>query len=947
MWVRAKHGWGAGVILVLLVGIITPAWAQGKHIYRRLEIVFLVDQSGSMGGTATRAATDPDGVRYEAVRYSLDWLGNFRAQQAMLGNPLDIRISIVYFGDTAERMPFSGQGDKANYWVSLTPKSLDDWANQRETVTQASSAAAFAKTFGKTDLGNTNFRDAFQLAIENFNLLPAGNLPAQDRLQSIVLLTDGDPCAPNRLDWYDTTCRTTSDKVTHMQNLQADIRSGFSGSNQLVYAFGIVQTDAYWDNYAGEWNSITAGRARKLSGFDQVGMNFNHVLIELVKSLLSDERNDEVQLGISVLEPASTVAGLRTVEHYISPFQERMTISLFKSKPDTFLYLVDPSGKQLQAKDVESVSGENTTLEIWQVKNPAPGTWKFGASMYDAAQSRQVSDPNASISIDLVRAQFSVEVDSVTQMYQPVTVTVYVKDTDGERVPSYSDQSFELAGTVDIVPPSGADYARQIELSRTDRGIYRVSFVPVEAGDYSFFVKSVAGLNKEVTYDQETTSTVQETKVEVQGLAETSLQNIPQHYSLHFFDTAQQEITDSLNVVQFGLIFVPRGTGTCQAPGSQAIRLVQENTTTLHNQFDKPGEYDVCLRVEIQDQTNAGNPPIVVRDNVPIGNLKIEHVTQLGLTLRGPMPTVANLEPVTKTIQDRDTKPIKVDYELSVPLLKGKRLPGWYWPSNTVSVVLQVVAATDPTQPVGIQELLPDDGAPYFKMRILDRDRDNQEIAKDVWLKPTGDPSIWSAQLPVLKAGHYTITIEAPLEKIGNSLYAFAPSMNVIQQELVVEHNVYPDVIRYGGSVLLGVFAIYLVGFRGTRNLRARIGAAQGTLVILREAGDGRLEPVSKSLNMSQRRRNRFVFGLNEFPLVDPPLTALQVISNRRLAKQKSVRVKYEINRKPATIDRLETGQHFPIYEDMEGVKYFLVKDFQPGTPSRATAENKRQSGVR
>ena len=41
-----------------------------------LDVIFIVDQSGSMSGDAGAAPNDPIGSRFEAPRYAMDWLAN-------------------------------------------------------------------------------------------------------------------------------------------------------------------------------------------------------------------------------------------------------------------------------------------------------------------------------------------------------------------------------------------------------------------------------------------------------------------------------------------------------------------------------------------------------------------------------------------------------------------------------------------------------------------------------------------------------------------------------------------------------------------------------------------------------------------------------------------------------------------------------------------------------
>src|SRR5262245_14409346 len=68
--------------LTLLAGLILlpPTKAQDTPTYTGLDVLFIVDQSGSMSGTGFEGqlASDPNGLRFEATQYALDTLAGYR-----------------------------------------------------------------------------------------------------------------------------------------------------------------------------------------------------------------------------------------------------------------------------------------------------------------------------------------------------------------------------------------------------------------------------------------------------------------------------------------------------------------------------------------------------------------------------------------------------------------------------------------------------------------------------------------------------------------------------------------------------------------------------------------------------------------------------------------------------------------------------------------------------
>ncbi len=135
-----------------------------------LDIVFLVDQSGSMSGDDGNP-NDPLGNRFQAPRYAMDWLANNR-----LGHcPTAIhRIGVISFGSVSKvSLPLT----------VINPATQEEWDAQRSTLEQQISE----ERMGTTD-PLLAFKDAAKM-LEN-----APDQGVLLRKQVLVLLTDGQPC---------------------------------------------------------------------------------------------------------------------------------------------------------------------------------------------------------------------------------------------------------------------------------------------------------------------------------------------------------------------------------------------------------------------------------------------------------------------------------------------------------------------------------------------------------------------------------------------------------------------------------------------------------------------------------------------------------------------------------------------------------------------------------
>ena len=95
------------VLALILIALVAPgsplkALEQPDNDLAGANIVFLIDQSGSMGGseygsTSHPVANDQDGRRFEAARFATNFLGELRYTYAPQSDrDWDIRVSVVY-----------------------------------------------------------------------------------------------------------------------------------------------------------------------------------------------------------------------------------------------------------------------------------------------------------------------------------------------------------------------------------------------------------------------------------------------------------------------------------------------------------------------------------------------------------------------------------------------------------------------------------------------------------------------------------------------------------------------------------------------------------------------------------------------------------------------------------------------------------------------------------
>jgi len=454
----------------LAIGLWSPVQAQAR--YEGLDILFLVDQSGSLSGIGTsRAATDPQGIRFDALRYALNWLGIFHAQQTSLGNDLEVNAAFVYFGDDTAAINFNTQQNPR--WASIDPATLSAWSNDLGTLVDTIQP-------DEDSLGNTNFRAAFNTALNTFDQLESNNPNRGRRLQVVLLLTDGAPCAPSDTNWgrsdNSLACLVQGDKDEHIRLLQGSLNSQFRNPNQRIFVVAIDENDAYWFRYDDAWTEITNGNATRIESAEQIGSEFNRILSGLGAELIDERVSDFVRLGVDIAladRPDTVIVPEQYETFYISPYQEQLTLSLFKSASGVRLFAIDPNGNTVnEDADNVTVDGETTPIEIWQIDNPIPGQWQFAAGTSTGQPGRVQVDAGASLIADLYRADFTEVGATDARMYRPTRVEVRAIDRNGDLMPDYNDPTYDLAGIVEISSPNGVLMRTTLQNEPSREGVF-------------------------------------------------------------------------------------------------------------------------------------------------------------------------------------------------------------------------------------------------------------------------------------------------------------------------------------------------------------------------------------------------------------------------------------------------------------------------------------------
>lgn len=442
--------------LFLLAGNLFSAHAQPTTAYEGVDIVFVVDQSGSMSGTGSsdQLPTDPQGLRFEAVQYALDSLVAYRQTIAL---DIDLRMAVIAFGDdTLEILD----------WVEIS--RFDDtllWEQQRDTLINQLSGEFFSTQLpvGEDSLGNTNFLAGYESASAAFERI---GTDSNNRLGVVITITDGEPCVNEPP--YENICGVVVAQESYMRDVFDYAETAFPASNYDLYTIVLDSSGTLWQAWQDEWTQIVRApqRALRVDTSQQFGVAFLSILREVVAKVGAG--------GETAIPPRILTPGLNT--EFIPPYQRSARISIFKSTSSPGLLTVTrPDGMLLTEIDPSvTITNRDRPIEIWIISNPIPGNWLFEVGS---------TDDRIDVRLELIPVEVRVDVPTEdVQQYQPVIVTLSVLSNSGEPLPTYQPPFDVLNVVSEYRQPDGTMV--ELPLTQLISGVYEGQILAEQSGGY-------------------------------------------------------------------------------------------------------------------------------------------------------------------------------------------------------------------------------------------------------------------------------------------------------------------------------------------------------------------------------------------------------------------------------------------------------------------------------
>jgi len=469
-----------------------------------IDIVFLIDQSGSMSGTggSNEPANDPSKIRMDGVTTVNNYLQFiyqtnklYRESSNISGQKLVFRVGVISFGTTAE------------VDAPLTEINFESDDKLKE----------FNSQFTTKSLGNTNFPAAFDLAKGLFD--KAGDpLPGQSRQRVIILVTDGRPynlSGPVRNpSQYDTNYEYDKTEAT-LNQLKDKYRDGF---DLWVTGLDANPNGTFWKESRGGdgkqfWEKVSTPNQATVVAPKDFGDRYIDILSALIKRVGGDLPIPNRQGDPSSIEvpPYLQQVNFLVVLRPPSKDQESIRVGPLSDPKGQIVYETRPGVKITKSANENFVNYEITKLPneagvssgIWGFKELKDKKDKILAAdtVYLSQQNKGVVIAEADTKIKYRQFGEAVEIRCL----------LYDRKSDGTKGdPLISDPNYPLTLEADLL--KGSPPSEKLTLKPTgEAGVFvadqKITFT--QSGGYTLKLTKLYYI-----YQSSTTPTKDGTKVD-------------------------------------------------------------------------------------------------------------------------------------------------------------------------------------------------------------------------------------------------------------------------------------------------------------------------------------------------------------------------------------------------------------------------------------------------
>lgn len=514
-----------------------------------LDVVFLIDQSGSMtyvGAKGWTKASDLSELRLKTVKWAIDWLGD----NVLSSCPEAIhRIGVISWGTTAQ----------VDFVETIAPKTDIEWRTERNRI--KNQVQWFNLGFTKPDLA---FEEA-QNIFSQFDIDILGDLP---RKKVIIFLTDGIPYPPISRGWIDDISSDFLFDATLLDQEDCLVNAVTpEDKNNCLGNFAV--TENAYENSVHIWSILL--NANQMEQEQEFEYSEYTEFVQDMQQISKSHGGQQVsithfsQIPPTILDILTTLAGTKAVAvdcnpFSVDPYLQQATLSIFKINKDvpiTISYVDGGNTYTITQKDVEgnttwplvfpgftvkdfsSIDDPETesSIERYVFLRPHTSEWSISAPTQPNCDGIQASFESLDIDVKLVSPSPTVSQYDQEPFYDessPVYIEYQLIDR-GSQAPIEEEPNYRLKVKTTLTGSDGK--IKDFDLIYNPSTKTYKSEAPLSVnviGRYTLVSRATTSVKEEddlILFDGETSSfEVTETLPFKINIIEPKLNNI---YSLH------------------------------------------------------------------------------------------------------------------------------------------------------------------------------------------------------------------------------------------------------------------------------------------------------------------------------------------------------------------------------------------------------------------------------
>lgn len=338
-----------GLALVLFqVGL---AVASADTIPNGVDVLMLVDQSGSMGGapygvpaSVVPIPNDPEGLRFAASQAAFNILG---VDRLALHRTAEYRLGVISFGGpSAPRQPVSDYAQVTLGLSRIAPSTPREWQASQGTINPVLAGTTWLQQ--RKNLGSTSFIEPFELACAEFG--KHVSIPQPRRV--VLVMTDG---MPERA--YESV-----DVSAHFSKVRDVVRDCEPLRSAEIHVIGLtnIANPRYFDTVEELWWQVTGSK-------DRVGL------------IASNQQLHQRVAGIvSGIVPWGSRVSRKTA---VGTHLDRLIFRVFKTSVTDVIRFFPPGSKgsddYIQCGDLVECEGSTELLQVLTIPFPRAGMWRI------------------------------------------------------------------------------------------------------------------------------------------------------------------------------------------------------------------------------------------------------------------------------------------------------------------------------------------------------------------------------------------------------------------------------------------------------------------------------------------------------------------------------------------------------------------------------------------